>query len=117
MTINERCRLLPILEVKETDWYGGRLAGGGIMSPTPKYRPEVINWINEFYRLQLIDPDYLQNARKIKDKAPEELSRDEILTRLSWIIESEKTVHGMLSGWISDGSVERLCRRLHELAE
>ena len=72
------------------------------------FKEEVNNWIHEFYRLKLADYNYLDNYKVYKYKKIEELSLEETLSYLTFIIRGEKFSDGHIASYLEDGTIERL---------
>ena len=117
MDINEKCRQLPVLTARKVEWGGGKLHDGTQQWPFPKYDEDVTCWIDTMYDLELMDHDYLQNIKNIEDKPIEELTRDEVLTRMTWLIRGERFCDGLIAEWLENGSLESLCTRLQNLTK
>ena len=81
---------------------------GVIQLGFPLYDEEVNNWIHEFYRLKLPDYNYLDNYKIYKYKKIEELSLEETLSYLTFIIRGEKFCDGHIASYLEDGTIERL---------
>ena len=90
MTINEKCRKLPMIKTQHSPWGGGLQPDGISQLPFPIYSKEVTDWINAMYDLDLTDKNYFENMEKSKGKPVAELTRDEILTRMTFLIRAER---------------------------
>ena len=111
--LNNRCKLLPFIKIMDTEWdMGHELEDGSITMPFPKYSEEVIEWIRTFYDLDLVDENYFKNFEYIKDKPIEALSRDEILTYLTYFIRGEKFCDGLIAANLKNGTIEKLQNNL-----
>ncbi|MCR5146996.1 MAG: DUF6508 domain-containing protein [Clostridia bacterium] len=78
----------------------------------PLYSEEVENWIREFYRLKLVDYNYLDNSKIYKHEKIEELSLEETLSYLTLIIRGERFSDGYIASALEDGTIEKLCDNL-----
>lgn len=115
-TVDEKCSDLPVLETQKTEWIELR----SIMKKTvirgfPDYSQEVNEWIRLFLRWNLGDPEYAEHYEKVRDRALETLSRDEILTILTWYIKEERKNAGLIAHVLEDGTLHALTQRLHDI--
>ena len=115
-TVDEKCAELPILETQKTDWIELR----SIMKKTvtrgfPDYSQEVNEWIKLFLRWDLGDPEYTVHYEAIRDRDTTTLSRDEILTILTWYIKEERKRAGLIAQALEDGTLHALTQRLHDI--
>ena len=114
--MDEKCAELPILETQKTDWIELR----SIMKKTvtrgfPDYSQEVNEWIKLFLRWDLGDPEYTVHYEAIRDRDTTTLSRDEILTILTWYIKEERKRAGLIAQALEDGTLHALTQRLHDI--
>ena len=117
-SIDEKCRELPVLETQTTDWIELRsIMKGTVSKGFPDYSMEVNEWIRKFLRFDLGDVNYKENYEKIKDRAMEKLSRDEIITMMTWYIKEERSKAGLIAQALEDGTLPKLTERLHELTK
>ena len=106
-------KLLPKLKSRIVKWKEPEIGEDGIIvMGFPLYDEEVNNWINEFYRLELPDYNYLDNIRKYKRKRIEELSLEETLSYLTFIIRGERFCDGRIATALENGTIEKLCNNL-----
>ena len=115
MTINEKCRKLPMIKTQRSPWGGGLQQDGISQLPFPIYSQAVTDWIQAMYDLDLTDKNYFENMEKIKGKPVPELTRDEILTRMTFLIRAERFCDGTIEEALNDGTLEALSARLHEI--
>ena len=113
--INEKCRQLPVLTARTVEMGGGETRDGIMQLPYPVYDAETERWIKALYEFDLTDKNYIDNIKKIEGKPIEELTRDEVLTRMTWLVRGERFCDGLIAEWLEDGSLEALCRRLQDL--
>lgn len=59
----------------------------------------------------------VKHLEKIKDKPIEELTRDEILTRMTFLVRGERFCDGTIEKALNDGTLEALSVRLHEITK
>ena len=107
---NKRCRELPVLQTCKTKWEGGES-----QFPYPIYDANVTEWNMKLYSLGLTDDNYRENYELCKDKEISELTRDEILTIMTYTIRAERFVTGAIAHALEDGTLEQMSVRLHEL--
>ena len=112
---NEKCRRVPVVTARKVEMGGGDVVDGVLRLPFPIYDDEVDEWIKSLYSLELTDFNYIENTEKIKDKEIGQLSRDEVLTRMTWLVRGERFCDGLIAEWLENGSLEALCRRLQDL--
>lgn len=74
----------------------------------PLYQDDVTNFIRDFYEQCSIMPDYLDQYNKIKNKPLEELTKNEIVAYLTYIIRGERFYDGHMATYIEDGTLEKL---------
>jgi len=117
MDKNEKCRQLPVIKTQESPWKGGKLPDGTIQLPYPVYSEEVHRWIQALYDLDLTDKNYLENAELLKGKPIETLTRDEILTRMTFLVRAERFCDGTIEAALRDGTLEALSTRLQEIVK
>ena len=117
MDINEKCRKLPMIKTQRSPWGGGLQPDGISQLPFPIYSKEVTDWINAMYDLDLTDKNYFENMEKSKGKPIPELTRDEILTRMTFLIRAERFCDGTIEDALNDGTLEALSVRLHEITK
>ena len=116
MTINEKCRKLPVLKTRTVEWGGGKKQpDGSITWPFPIYGPEVDEWIRLMYELELTDHDYMEHFEAIKAKSVEKMTRDEVLSYMTYLIRGERFCDGLIAGALRDGTLEALSVRLRQL--
>ena len=117
MDINEKCRKLPVIKTQKSKWGGGLQPDGTNQFPFPIYSKSVEEWIDAMYELDLTDKNYYKNMEKIKDKPITELTRDEILTRMTYLLRAERFCDGTIEDALNDGTLEALSTRLHEITK
>ena len=113
VNLKENSKLLPKLKSRKVEWKEPKKGEDGVIEMRFfLYDEEVNNWINEFYRLKLQDYNYLDNARIYRHKKIEELSLEETLSYLTFIIRGEKFCDGHIAAHLEDGTIEQLCNNL-----
>lgn len=78
---------------------------------------KVSAWHEALYDLNLTDKNYYNNYEKIKNKPIDELTRDEILTRMTYLVRAERFCDGVIEEALNDGTLEALSVRLYELTK
>ncbi len=117
MDINERCQKLPVIKSQKSPWAGGLQPDGTTQFPYPVYPKIVHEWIETLYNLDLADSDYEENMERIREKDIENLTRDEILTRMTYLVRAERFCDGVIEEALNDGTLEALSARLHEITK
>ena len=117
MNINEKCQKLPVIKTQKSEWGGGLQPDGTIQFPFPIYSKAVGEWEDALYELDLTDKNYFENMEKIKGKPVSKLTRDEILTRMTYLIRAERFCDGTIEEALNDGTLEALSTRLHEITK
>lgn len=117
MNKNERCQKLPIIKSQKSPWGGGLQPDGTLQFPFPIYSKKVSAWHEALYDLNLTDKNYYNNYEKIKNKPIDELTRDEILTRMTYLVRAERFCDGVIEEALNDGTLEALSVRLYELTK
>ena len=113
INLEENAKTLPKLKTRKVEWKEPKKGEDGIIQlGFPLYDEEVNNWVNEFYRLKLVDYNYLENAKIYKHKKIEELSLEETLSYLTFIIRGERFSDGHIATYLEDGTIEKLCNNL-----
>ncbi len=113
VNLRENAKKLPKLKSRKVEWKEPRkIEGGVIVLGYPLYDDEVNNWVDEFYRLKLSDYNYLDNVRIYKYKKIEELSLEETLSYITFIIRGERFGDGNIASYLEDGTIEKLCNNL-----
>lgn len=80
--------------------------------PYFKYDDDVEAFINDMHEIDAVDFDYVRNIEKIEDKAVEDLTEDELITKLTLFVRGEKFCEGMLSGALRDGTIQKVLEEL-----
>ena len=117
MDVNEKCQKLPVIKTQKSKWGGGLQPDGTNQFPFPIYSKSVGEWMHALYELNLTDKNYFANMEKIKDKPISKLTRDEILTRMTYLIRAERFCDGTIEDALNDGTLEALSTRLHEITK
>lgn len=111
--IRESSKKLPKLKTQKVEWQKPKKSEDGVIEVGfPLYSEEVRNWIREFHNLKLVDLNYLDNCRIYKYKKVEELSLEETLSYLTFVIRGEKFCDGHIASYLEDGTIEKLCNNL-----
>lgn len=78
---------------------------------------QLSEFIKYLSKEHLIDKNYLENYKKIKNKKIEEYNHDEIFTALSKIIMGERFITGELYYRVKSGLMLNLLERLYSLVK
>lgn len=107
-----------ILKKIESEWNQIRkLAKEGIAITSFSEPKEFQVWIHKFYELELIDGCYLEKYTFIQNKEINDLTLDEILTKLTFFIRQDRFCLGLIASQIKNGIFEKLIKRLDELTQ
>ena len=113
VNIEENAKKLPKIKTRKVEARGQKQASDGVIEiGYPLYDQEVTNWIQEFYRLKLSDFNYLHNYEIYKKKEIEELSLEETLSYITFIIRGERFCDGHIASFLENGVIEKLCDNL-----
>lgn len=111
--LKENSKKLPKLKTQKVEWKKTKKIEDGVIEVGfPLYGEEIHNWIREFHNLKLLDLNYLNNYRIYKYKKIEELSLEETLSYLTFIIRGERFCDGHIASHLEDGTIEKLCNNL-----
>ena len=111
--LKDNAKKLPKLKTQKVEWKLPKTRDDGVIEVGyPLYNEEVRSWIREFYNLKLVDINYLSNLRIYKYKKIEELSLEETLSYLTFIIRGERFCDGHIASALEDGTIEKLCNNL-----
>ncbi len=111
--IKENSKKLPKLKSRKVEWKQPKEKEDGIIEMGfPLYGRDVDNWIHEFYRLKLADYNYIENSKIYKHKKIEELTLEETLSYITFIIRGERFCDGHIAYYLEDGTIEKLCNNL-----
>ena len=80
--------------------------------PYFKYDDDVEAFINDVHEIDAVDFDYVRNIEKIEDKAVEDMTEAELITKLTLFVRGEKFCEGMLSGALRDGTIQKILEEL-----
>lgn len=116
MTINEKCQLLPIVKTQKVNFKFER-DEKGVLAYGYEYSKDILEWEKMLYDLDLIDYNYMQNMESLKNKEILDYTRDEIITHMTYIIRGERFCDGVIATNVGDGTLEKLCMRLHEITK
>lgn len=113
ININENAKRLPKLKTRKVEARGPKQGSDGVIElGYPLYDQEVTNWIKEFYRLKLSDFNYLYNYEIYKNKEIEELTLEETLSYITFILRGERFCDGHIASFLENGVLEKLCDNL-----
>ncbi|HAE53225.1 MAG: hypothetical protein J6I55_12125 [Ruminococcus sp.] len=105
MDKNEKCMNLPILTRCEKYF----------TDKDEKYLcdKKIKNWTKLFYDMELEDLNYMQNIENVLKKSVSQLTRDDILTKMTFLLRADRHGGNRFATAVSDGSFEALCYQLH----
>lgn len=78
------------------------------------YDKDVLEFIDDFYKLGIIDYSYNEHIEAIENKSIEELTESELITKLTFIIRGDRFSEGFLNSALKNGTVQRILERLGE---
>lgn len=122
-----KCQKLPIIKSEKTDIiYQGININGAVSIGFYDYSTEARIFESEFYKLGLIQLDYLEKFKIIYNDNTkynketqlymyDNLTVDDILVIITYILREERFCDGLLARTLEDGTLENLSKRLHEL--
>lgn len=113
-TLLDRAMKLPFVKTQKVEWKSIKKNEDGTFSmPFPDYNDEVYDWIEAFYKLELIDYNYIENYNEgIKDKKIDELYFEEILSYMTYFIRGERFCDGLIASNLENGKIEELEKKL-----
>lgn len=86
-----------------------------IVIPESNIRGKLEIFIRYFGNSDLVDKEYMENTKKIKEKNINELTYKEIGTQLTAIIRGDRFCSGLIYSKVKDGTFLKLLERLIEL--
>ena len=124
-TKNEKCQKLPIVHRRKIEWKGGDCNDGVLTLSYPDYEGEVDEWLHALYELGLTDRNCHARYAELEKLAGEkdvsidelELSRDDILSVMTYYTRAERFCTGVLASVTENGTLEKLGIRLNELTK
>lgn len=97
------------------DTGGIKLGDGTVIHSESNPGEKLKNFIRYFYESNLLDKEYLENEKNIKDKNIDKLEYKEISTELTAIIRGDRFCSGLMYSKVKDGTFLKLLERLKEL--
>ena len=110
--LKENSKKLPKLKTQKVTWKAPKEKDGVISLGYPIYSTEVDNWIKKFYDLKLADHNYLDNYEIYRSKKISDLTLEETLSYITFIIRGERFCDGHIASFLEDGTIEQLCKNL-----
>lgn len=96
---------------------GGMTSTDGTFTIPESNPGEQLNkFIKYFYDNNLLNQNYLEDHKLIENKEEKDLSFEEALTRLTFIIRGDRFSSGLLKSKVDDGTMLRLVERLYNFA-
>lgn len=77
---------------------------------------QLSKFISYLYDNNILNQNYLNDYKLIKDKEEKNLSLEEVITKLTFIIRSDRFCSGLLKSKVADGTMLRLVERLYNLS-
>lgn len=94
---------------------GGETEDGKIIIPESILGEKLRNFVRYIYDSDLLDKEYMENEKNIKDKNVDELGYKEIGTMLTAIIRGDRFCSGLIYSKVKDGTLLRLLERLKDI--
>lgn len=94
---------------------GGETEDGKIIIPESILGEKLRNFVRYFYDSDLLDKEYMENEKNIKDKNVDELGYKEIGTMLTAIIRGDRFCSGLIYSKVKDGTLLKLLERLKDI--
>ena len=97
------------------------LVGGTVSSdkhyimPSSMPGKQLSEFIDYIYEKDLIDKNYMKNSEIIKNKKIKDMTYDEVITQITFILRGERFCGGLLYSNFKDGTMLKLLERLNEL--
>ena len=76
---------------------------------------QLSEFIDYLYYKDLMDKEYIKNYKEIEDKKIEELTYNEVLTKITWGIRADRFNSGLLYALVKDGTMLNLLERIEKL--
>ena len=111
-TLRERVKKLPFIKSQKIEWCPLKRNKKYIEMPYPKYNREILKWIDDFYNLKLVEYNYTENYENYKEKIIEQLTDEELLSYLTFLIRGERFCDGMIATNLENGTIELLEKKL-----
>ena len=112
--LKENAKKLPKLKTQKIETEIREITDGDIpiIDTSVLYSGEILSFIGAFESLHLQDYNYLRNYDTYKHKKIEELSLEETLSYLTFIIRGERFCDGHIAYYLGNGTIEKLCNNL-----
>ena len=97
---------------------GGTTLEDGVFTIPESYPGEQLHkFIQYFYENNLLDQNYLENNKSLDKKDINDMSFEEVCTKLSWIIRGDRFSSGLLYSCFEDNTILNLLERLYILVK
>lgn len=87
---------------------GGESINGVFTIPESMPSEKLEKFIKYLYDNDLLDKNYLENSKLFKNKAIEDLTLEESITRLTFFIRGDRFSSGLLKSKVDDGTILKL---------
>lgn len=115
---DRKCQQLPVLKTQKIKYIQGKGDDPNTIYMGVYDYPDIVwKWHDLMYKLELTDIDYGENLAKLRDKSNCELTRDEILTKLTFILRGEHFDAGSIAEALESGELEELTTRLNQITK
>lgn len=95
---------------------GMKTEDGQIVLSESKLEEKLEIFIHCFSESDLLDKEYMENEKLIKEKDINELTYKEIGTKLTSIIRGDRFCSGLIYSKVKDGTILKLLERLQEIS-
>lgn len=96
--------------------YGGATAIDGSFTILESNPGEKLKEFMEyFYENNLFNQNYIEDYNLIENKGDNDLSYEEVLTKLTYIFRGDRFCSGLIKSKVDDGTILRLIERLYNL--
>ena len=106
-TLRERVKKLPFIKSQKIEWCPLKRNKKYIEMPYPKYNKEILKWIDDFYNLKLVEYNYTENYENYKEKIIEQLTDEELLSYLTFLIRGERFCDGLIAENLNNGIITK----------
>lgn len=81
------------------------------------YDKDVMKFHDDFYQSKLMDTNYVSKLEMINEKDIADLTEEELLSKLTAVIRSERFCEGAINRNLQDGTIQTILNRLKEIDE
>lgn len=76
------------------------------------YDEDVNQFVHDFYELNIINYSYNEHMEAIERKPTEELTEEELITKLTAIIRGDRFCEGLINSMLKDGTIQDILTAL-----